>query len=109
MEVMFESKLRSKKNQRVVGLIIFLVNLVLTTLSGRGGLSQEFLDIGASMLFPAFAIMGIGLILFPIDPETLKAKWGVEKVENIIHVPGVWWIIIVISILCGVGNFFLLT
>lgn len=60
------------------------------------------------MLFPALMVMGLGLLIFPVDPQKLRDKWGVDKIESIGHVPGIWWIIIAISILVGIGNYFLI-
>jgi len=105
---MTEIKIRSKKSQRIFGSLLFLIGVVITLWIWDRGINQNYIYINASMLFPAFMIMGLGLVLFPFDAETLQEKWGVDKIESIGQVPGIWWIIIVISILIGIGNYFIL-
>ena len=105
---MAEIKIRSKKTQRILGLLLFIVGIAFTAWIWSRGINQNYIYINASMLFPAFMIMGLGLILFPFDPEALREKWGVDRIESIGQVPGVWWVIIVVSILIGIGNYFVL-
>ena len=105
---MTEIKIRSKKSQRIFGSLLFFVGVAFTVWIWDKGINQNYIYINASMLFPAFMIMGLGLVLFPFDAEMLQEKWGVDKIESIGQVPGIWWIIIVISILIGIGNYFIL-
>ncbi len=106
---MAELKVRSLTMQRILGLMLFVLGLSLTLWFWERGVSQGYIYINASMLFPAFMIMGIGFLVFPIDPKVMKEKWGVEKIESIGQIPGVWWIIIILSILIGIGNYFVLS
>ena len=106
---MAEIKVRSLTKQRILGLILFILGLSLTLWFWVRGVSQGYIYINASMLFPAFMIMGIGFLAFPIDPKALKEKWGVEKIESVGQIPGIWWIIIALSIVVGIGNYFVLT
>lgn len=105
---MTDIRIRSKKSQRIFGSILFVVGLAVTAWIWNKGINQNYIYINASMLFPAFMVMGLGLILFPFDPQELKEKWGVDKIESIGQVPGIWWVIIAISILIGIGNYFVL-
>ena len=106
--IMTEIKVRSKRVQRIFGLLLFVVGIAFTAWIWSRGVDQNYIYINASMLFPAFMIMGLGLIMFPFDPEALQEKWGVDKIESIGQVPGIWWVIIVVSILIGIGNYFVL-
>lgn len=106
---MAEIKVRSLIIQRILGLFLFILGLTLTLWLWFKGVDQKYIYINASMLFPAFMIMGIGFLVFPIDPREMKKKWGVEKIESVGQIPGVWWIIIVLSILIGIGNYFILS
>ena len=96
------------KKQRTVGLILFILGIAVTIWTWKSGVNQNYISINASMLFPALMVMGLGLLLFPVNPEKLKEKWGVEKIESIGQVPGIWWIIIVVSIIVGILNYFIL-
>ena len=106
---MAEIKVRSLTKQRIRGLRLFLLGFSLTAWFWVSGLSKGYIYINASMLFPAFMIMGIGFLFFPIDPTVMKKKWGVDKIENAGQIPGVWWIILAISIVIGIGNYFILS
>jgi len=106
---MAEIKISSLTKQRILGLLLFLLGLSLTVWFWVRGVSGGYIYINASMLFPAFMIMGIGFLIFPIDPMVMKKKWGVEKIENVGQIPGIWWIILILSILIGIGNYFLLS
>ena len=106
---MAEIKVRSLTMQRILGLILFVLGLSLTLWFWVRGVSQGYIYINASMLFPAFMVMGIGFLAFPIDPRVMKEKWGVEKIESVGQIPGIWWVIIALSIVIGIGNYFILT
>lgn len=84
-----------------------LLGVVVTIWMHHTNLDKGYIYILGSMLFPALAIVGIGLLFFPFDAEKLKDKWGVENIENIFHIPGEWWIITVIAIFSGVANYIL--
>ena len=109
VDKMAEIKVRSLKMQRLFGLLLFVLGLSLTLWFWFRGVNQDYIYINASMLFPAFMIMGIGFLAFPIDPQEMKRKWGVEKIESVGQIPGIWWIIIALSILIGIGNYFVLS
>jgi len=106
---MAEIKVRSLTKQRILGLVLFILGLSLTAWFWLRGMSDGYIYINASMLFPAFMIMGIGFLLFPIDPRAMKKKWGVEKIESVAQIPGIWWIILILSIIVGIGNYFILS
>jgi len=106
---MAEIKVRSLTMQRIFGLFLFVLGLSLTLWFWTRGVSQGYIYISASMLFPAFMIMGIGFMAFPINPRVMKEKWGVEKIESVAQIPGIWWVIITLSILIGIGNYFVLS
>jgi len=106
---MAEIKIRSLTKQRILGLLLFILGLSLTAWFWVRGVSEGYIYINASMLFPAFMIMGIGFIIFPIDPMVMKKKWGVDKIENAGQIPGIWWVILAISIIIGIGNYFVLS
>ena len=105
---MAKIKIRSKRSQRILGLLLFVLGLAITAWIWKSGISQNYILINASMLFPAFMVMGLGLLFFPFDSEKLKEKWGDDKIESVGQVPGIWWIIIAISILIGIVNYFAL-
>ena len=96
------------KMQRTIGMLLFILGLAVTLWSWKSGVGQNYISINISMLFPALMVMGLGLLIFPVDPQKLREKWGVDKIESIGQVPGTWWIIIAISILVGIGNYFLI-
>jgi hypothetical protein len=63
----------------------------------------------ASVVFPAFCILGLGLILFPGYKEERLARG-----ENLSGLSGAqlltprWWVILVVALAAGFGNYLLL-
>jgi hypothetical protein len=63
------------------------------------------------MFFPAVAVIGPGLILFPGYKEERIERGG----EDITHLSGArlltprWWAILIIAVLTGLGNLALLS
>lgn len=95
----------SKNSQRILGLFLLVFSIAVTVWLSKLELSKSFITIMAQMLFPAISVVGLGLILFPIDQDELEKRWGVRKIESIGQIPGIWWGIIIFSILLGIGSY----
>ena len=61
------------------------------------------------MIFPPFLFVGLGLILFP-DYKTERIARGedISRMEGISLLTARWWIILIIGLIAGFGNFALL-
>lgn len=94
--------------QRVFGLFMLLVGVGMTARSWYTALTEGYFVRGAAALGPAFAILGLAMVAFPIDKQKLLEKYGVEKPQNLSQFPLVHKVMLVLAIILGIGHFFLL-
>ena len=99
----------SLKKQRFVGLFLFVLGLLFTYFGWETAVHEGVYRKFSSMFFPAFAVLGFGLLAFPIDGKKLKEKFGVDKPQTIKQYPAVWKIILIIAILAGILNRYLIS
>ena len=72
-------------------------------------LNEGYYYVKASMAFPAFAIMGVGLLLFPgYKSERLARGEDISQLNGTQLLTPRWWIILVIALIAGFGNYMLL-
>src|SRR5260370_35607393 len=95
--------IRSKLAQRIGGALIFLPGAGVTGWIWHRALTEGYYYRKSAMLFPAFLVIGLGMVLFPIDAEKLKAEYGVEKIQSYRHVPPAWGGVIISAFLAGVS------
>lgn len=100
--------IKSKAGQRAVGLLVFLgcgygIYHVWQTAMTEG----YFVKMPAIML-PALAMIGLGMVFFPIDLDELKAKHGVDWPKTFSHYPTIWHVLFFVSIAAGLVNWYLL-
>lgn len=92
--------------QQLGGLLIALVSGGGTAWMWYTALTEGYFYRKASMLLPAFCVLGLGLILFPGYKEERTARG-----ENITGLTGVrlitprWWVILTLALAAGVGNY----
>jgi len=79
--------LGTKLQQRLGGILIALIGAAFTYWEWRQAFTTGTYHPKAAMLFPAFATLGIGLLIFPMSKEDLLAKYGVEKPRSPRHYP----------------------
>jgi hypothetical protein len=112
----------SKLGQRLVGLLILLVAGGFTAWIWHTALTEGTYYRKAAALFPAFAVIGLGMLLFPTDVDRLReviglglwlsrlrAERGVEKVMSLNQIPPVWWGVLVAAVAAGLGNWYALS
>jgi len=100
----------SRWKQQLGGLFIALTSSGVTAWTWRTALNEGYYYPKASMLFPAFCVVGLGLILFPGYKEERIARG--EKISEMSGwklITARWWAILVVSLLVGIGNYFLLS
>jgi hypothetical protein len=96
--------LQSKIGQRLLGLLLLVLGGGFTVWSWYTALTEGYYYRKAVALFPAFAVLGLGMILFPIDIERLRAEHGVDKPEKFAHYPPAWKVTVFVAVLAGLGN-----
>jgi hypothetical protein len=99
---------RSKAGQRRFGVVMVLVAGGFTAWIWHTALTEGYYYRKAAAIFPAFAVIGLGMLLFPIDMDRLKAEHGVDKVESMSQLPPVWWGVLVAAVAAGLGNWYAL-
>lgn len=96
--------IESKIGQRVVGLFLLLVGGGLTAWSWYTAVNDGNYYRKAAALLPVVAVAGLGMLLFPIDMERLRAEHGVDRPQKLAHYPRAWKVLFVVAILAGLGN-----
>ncbi|MFL5512107.1 MAG: hypothetical protein ACJ8CN_06665, partial [Gemmatimonadales bacterium] len=90
--------IQSKFGQRLVGALMLVLSGGFTARTWYAALEEGYYNPKAAAIFPALLVFGLGLLLFPIDVERLKAEHGVEKVESLDQVPPAWWGVLIAAL-----------
>jgi hypothetical protein len=94
----------SKWAQRLLGLILLSFGAGFTVWCWSIALNEGTYHREAVAFFPASAVVGLGLIFFPIDREQLRAEHGVDKPTTFAHYPIAWKVLIFVGVAAGVAN-----
>jgi len=101
--------IESKIGQRVVGLILVVGGgLLIAWLWSRpftGGRAEGM----AAGVMPFVVVSALGMILFPLDVDRLRAEHGVSQLSKWRHCPTIWKVMFVFAGLAAVGNWFALS
>jgi hypothetical protein len=98
--------IESKIGQRLVGVFMLALGAGFTAWSWHTALTEGYYYEAAVALFPAFAVIGVGMILFPIDVARLRAEHGVDKPQSLAHYPPVWKVLMVVALAVALGNWY---
>jgi len=100
--------LRSK--QQLFGLFLFLLGSAFTAWCWYTALYKGYFYPRASMLFPACIFLGLGIIIFPgYREERIARGEDVTRLSGMKLVTLRWWIILIIAMMTGGLNWFLLS
>jgi hypothetical protein len=100
--------IRSKFAQRLMGLLLVALSGGFTGWGWYTALNEGYYYHAAAALFPALAVLGLAMILFPIDPDEFRKKHGVDRIQNFGQMPPAWKVLFIIAIAAGVLNWALL-
>jgi hypothetical protein len=95
--------IKSKIGQRIAGVFFMALGSGFTAWSWHTAINEGYYYAKAAF-FPAFAVVGLGMFLFPMDMEKLEAEHGVDKPTSLAHYPLRWKLIMVLALLAGFGN-----
>src|SRR5262249_22204277 len=97
-------RVKAKWWQRVGSIFFVAIGAWLTAGTWDTAVNEGyFMTLGASG--PAWIILGIGMLLFPMDRRELLEKHGVEKPEAFEHLPLAWKAIVPTMVLAIAVNY----
>jgi hypothetical protein len=100
--------IKSKIGQRIIGLFVLSFGSGFTIWSWYTAMNEGYYYPKAAVIFPAFGVLGLSLLLFPLDPDHLMAVHGVEKPTRLSHYPFIWKVMLVVALAAGFGNWWLI-
>jgi hypothetical protein len=101
--------IESKIGQRLVGLVLLLLGGGFTTWSWHTAITEGHYSREEAAFFPLFALVGLGLLLFPIDMQRLRAEHGVDRPQKFAHYPLVWKVLCVAALIAALGNWLVIS
>lgn len=104
-----EQRKFTRRQQQFGGLFIFILSLVFTIWTWYTAFVQGYFYPKASMIFPAFLFLGLGLMMFP-DYRAERTARGedISELSGLKLLTARWWAILIIGLLAGFANFALL-
>jgi hypothetical protein len=99
--------IRSKLGQRIMGALALLVGSSGTFWTWRTAITEGYYYTGWAVFFPLFAVVGLGLVLLPIDMEKQQAEYGDLTRQGFNQLPLDWKIHMGVAVVAALGNWFL--
>jgi ABC-type Fe3+-siderophore transport system permease subunit len=100
----------SRWKQQLGGLFIALIGAGFTAWTWRTALNEGYYYLRTSIIFPAFCVIGAGLILFPgYKEERIARGEDISGMNGLGLITARWWAILVVALVVGIGNYFLLS
>ena len=99
-----------RRRQQWGGFLIALLGAGLTAWTWCTAPSEGYFYRKASMLFPAFFVLGVALILFPgYKEERMTRGEDISGMRGCQRITTRWWVILAVAFGAGVGNYILLS
>ena len=96
--------------QQIGGAMMALVSLGGVALVWYTAVTKGYVLVYASMVFPAFFFVGLGMIFFKnYKIERVERGEDISEMEGWRLITARWWAILIFGILAGVGNFAILS
>ena len=96
--------------QRLGGLCIAMLGVGFTGWSWYTTFYRGYFYFKASMLFPAFSVLGLGIIIFPgYREERIARGEDISRIHGWKLITPRWWSILIIALLAGGANYVLLS
>ena len=100
--------IRSKVGQRLVGVLMLAVAAGFTAWVWYTALTEGYYYPKVATIFPIFGVVGLGMALFPIDEDKLRAELGVEQIRSFRQLPLAWKVLLFVALVAGFGNWYAL-
>ncbi len=99
----------ARRKQQIGGLVIALLGAGLTAWSWHTAINEGYFYQKASMLFPAFFVLGVALVVFPgYKEERIARGEDVSSLQGWRLITRRWWVVIVAALVAGMVNYYLL-
>jgi len=96
--------------QRLAGLCITLLGAGFTAWGWYTALHRGYFYRKASMIFPAFFILGLGIIMFPgYREERIARGEDISRLQGWKLITPRWWVIVIIALVAAGANYILLS
>jgi hypothetical protein len=96
--------------QQVGGLFVALLGAGFTGWSWYTALYRGYFYGKASMLFPAFLVLGLGMMVFPsYREERIARREDISRLQGWRLITPRWWAILIVALAAGGANYILLS
>ena len=96
--------IESKLGQRLVGVVDLVVSAGLLAWVWRRALTVGEYNPWAAGVLPILLVVGLGLILVPIDVARHRARHGTDRPATFGELPPAWKVLMPLSLAAGIGN-----
>lgn len=101
--------IESKLGQRLGGLFFLILGSGFTVWSWYTALNEGYYYRKAVAVFPGIAVIGLGMLFYPIDMEQFRATYGVDRPNQFAHYPIEWKVLFFVALAAGLGNWFVIS
>jgi hypothetical protein len=99
-----------RRDQQLVGLFIAVLGAGFTGWTWYTALHEGYFNRKASMLFPAFLVLGLGMIVFPgYREERIARGEDISRMKGWKLITIRWWAILIIAFVAAGVNYLLLS
>ncbi len=99
-----------RSRQKLGGLAIAVIGAAVTGWSWYTALRLRYFYVKASVLFPAFFVLGLGMVFLPGYREERERRGeDISRLEGWRLITPRWWTIIIVAIVAGGTNYILLS
>jgi hypothetical protein len=101
--------IRSRSDQRALGVLMLLASLAIMVYAWSYAQERGHVFVLWLIALPAFAVLSLGLVFFPMDVERLQREHGVDRVQSWEQLPTAWRVLLVFAAVAALTNHFLVT
>lgn len=96
--------------QRLGGLLLAIIGCGFWARAWYTALNEGYYYPKASMVFPMFSVVGLGLIIFPgYKEERLARGEDISGLSGMQLITPRWWGVLLVALITGFGNYLILT
>jgi hypothetical protein len=90
--------------QRGIGALMLIGSLAVLMYTWGYAPAHERIFLLWLLAPPALAVIGLGLLLFPIDVSALQRQHGVDRIQKWAHLPLAWRALMLLALVAALGN-----